>query len=199
METGGESSTESSSCSSSSSSSSSSDEECRPAPMKKLKKTPKKSPQKKLAKNAAKKGDCKSEKTILELAEEAMRIESEAVGKEMEENLVKFQQLLIKWKENDVEEENIQRFAARFLGQLKTLDILCAVDTAIFKKEIGVIRLLEMDITSMDSSMDRPRLNERSNQLLSMVVDTDRNQLDQTREGTAWTLNRDGSTMENAG
>ena len=91
---------------------------------------------------------------------------------------------------NDVEEGCIQRFAARMLDILKTMGILCAVDTAIFKKEIGYVRLLEADITSFGSQSEvgRALLKDRVNDLLSMVIDRRENTLDQTKEGTAWIL-----------
>ena len=106
--------------------------------------------------------------------------------------------LIKKWKEAGVEEENIQRFAARILGQLKHVDVLVGVDTAIFKKEIGYVRLLEVEISSMDSrrSSDRSKLKERTNELVSLVIDTDKVPLDQTREGTAWTLRTNMSTSD---
>ena len=143
-----------------------------------------------MAKKAAKKGDCKSEKTILELAEEAMKIESEKVGKEMEKELSRFRKLFAKWKENDVEEDNIQLFAAGILKELKELNILCSVDTAIFKNEIGRVRLLGMDIEPMDSQkgLNRVELKERADSLLGKVIDTENARLDQTREGTAWNV-----------
>ena len=183
---------------------SSSSEDCEPAPAKKAKKakvSPKKkmvkkatAPQKKLAKKAAKKGDRKSDKTIMELANEAMKIHSEKVGQEMEKQLSTLENLFAKWKEEDVDEGDLQRFAARILKALKTLDILCAVDTAIFKKEIGRIRLLEMEISSMDSEtgLNRQELKDASTRLLSMVVDTENGRLDQTREGTAWNVEKNG-------
>ena len=154
-----------------------------------------------MAKKAAKKGDCKSEKTILELAEEAMRIESEVVGDEMEKELIRIGHLLSKWKEYDVEEDNIQRFAAKFLNQLKKLDILCAVDTAIFKNEIGRVRLLAMDVSPMDSQkgLNRQELKDRSDSLLKLVIDTEEARLDQTREGTAWNVRDVTSIPNNAG
>ena len=191
-ESSAESSSDSSSGSSNSSTSSTSSDECRPSPAKKVKKTKvkKSAPHKKLAKKAAKKGDCKSEKTILELAEQAMRIESEAVGKEMEKELIRIGKLFAKWKENDVEEENIQLFAAKVLNELKKLDILCAVDTAIFKNEIGRVRLLGMEVEPMDSQkgFNRLELKNRAESLLEKVIDTENARLDQTKEGTAWNV-----------
>ena len=137
----------------------------------------------------------------MELAEEAMKLESEAVGEEMEKELKHFEKLLMKWKENDVEEDNIQLFAARFLNKLKELDILCAVDTAIFKNEIGRVRLLGMDIMPMDSQkgLNRQELKERSDSLVKMVIDTENARLNQTREGTAWNVQSSTSMPEYAG
>ena len=150
----------------------------------------KKSPSKKtLAKTAAKKGDDKSEKTIMELAEEAMRIESEAVGNEMEETVNLVENLFKKWMEMDVEEENIQRFAARILKSLQKFDIICSVDQAIFKREIGVVRLLEMELDDDVSAEDLQPVKERADKLLSLVVNPDdMERLDQTKQGTAWVV-----------
>ena len=148
----------------------------------------KKTPAKKiLAQKAAKKGDDMGEKTILQLAEEAMKIDSEAVGKEMEDTIELIGDLFKKWMEKDVEEENIQRFAARILKKLQTFDIMCAVDSAIFKKEIGVVRLLEMELDDNMSEEDLGLAKQRADRLLSLVVDPDdMAKLDQTRQGTAW-------------
>ena len=81
------------------------------------------------------------------------------------------------------------------------MNVLCAVDTAIFKQEIDRVRLLELDVFSAnsDSALDRPRLNARSNALLSLVIDTDRAALDQTREGTAWLVNQNITNSSNLG
>ena len=200
----GKSDSESSSDSTSTSSetsSSSSEAECQPAPAKKVKKSQKKkmAPQKKLAKKAAKKGDRKSEKSILELANEAMRIESEKVGQEMETELIRLDGLLEDWKNKDVEEENVQRFAAKFLNKLKKFDILCSVDTAIFKNEIGRVRLLDMDISPINSqaALNRQELKDRSDSLLKLVVDAQGNHLDQTREGTSWNVREFEQRSEN--
>ena len=135
----------------------------------------------------------------MELANEALKIDSEKVGQEMENQLSHLEDLFAKWKNQDVEEENLQRFAARILKALKTLDILCAVDTAIFKKEIGRIRLLEMEISSMDSEtgLNRQELKDAATRLLSLVVDTEDCRFDQTRQGTAW--NDKEVTKENVG
>ena len=137
----------------------------------------------------------------MELAEEAMRLESEAVGKEMEDELTRMDKLLVKWKENDVGEEDIQMFAARYLDKLKKMDILCAVDTAIFKNEIGRVRLLGMDISPMDSQtgLNRQELKDRSDSLLKLVIDTEKARLDQTREGTAWNVHEATSIQRNEG
>ena len=147
---------------------------------------------KKLAKKAAKKGDERSEKSIMELAKQAMRIESEAVGAEMETELVRIEELISKWMADDVEEENIQRFAARILNKLKEVDVLCAVDHAIFKREIGVVRLLEMDLNenASDTLLDMAVNKDRADKLLSLVVGQEEmNRLDQTKQGTAWVIN----------
>ena len=166
-----------------------------------MKKSGPRKPQKKLAKKAAKKGDRKSDKSAVEMANEALKIKSDAVGDEMEKMIVKVGNLMREWQSKGVEEENLQRFAARFLAQLKSANILCAVDTAIFKQEIGYVRLLEMELSSMnsDTELNRQGLKERANELVSMVIDTDKVPLDQTKEGTAWILKENMSTTEATG
>lgn len=201
--TDGESSTDSSSGGSSStitSASSSSEEECKPTPAKKARKAIKKrKPQKALAKKAAKRGDRKSEKSMQKHAEKAAVIDSEKFGDEMETELTRFGTVVEEWKKKGVEEENIQRFAARTLIQLQKLDVFCAVDTAIFKKEIDHVRLLELECgpINSDSGLSRSELKNRSNKLLSIVANTEN--LDQTKEGTAWTSKEVMSTTNHAG
>ena len=205
IDTEGESSTDSSSGGSSStitSASSSSEEECKPTPAKKAKKVVKKKarkPHKALAKKAAKRGDRKSDKSMQQQAEKAVVIDSEKLGDEMESELTRFGTVVEEWQRKGVEEENIQRFAARTLIQLQKLDVFCAVDTAIFKKEIGHVRLLELECgpVNSDSGLDRSKLKERANELLSIVANTEN--LDQTREGTAWTSKEAMSTSKYAG
>ena len=166
-----------------------------------MKKSQNRKPQKKLARKAAKKGAQCSDRSAIRRAEKALKIESEVVGTEMELLLTHAENEMKKWKSKGVEEENLQRFAARFLAGLKQMNILCAVDTAIFKQEIGHVRLLELEIDSMNSSsvLDRPRMRERANELVSMVIDTEKVPLDQTKEGTAWLLNQNMSTTKNQG
>ena len=84
-------------------------------------------PNKILAKQARKKGDKKSEKSLMEQKKEAEKITSEKVGSEMESELQRLEKKIKIWKEKGVEKENIQRFAGRVMKLIKELNIIVAL------------------------------------------------------------------------
>ena len=173
--------------SSDTSSSSSSDEEG-PAPAKKAKCL---KPNVELAKLAAKKGDEVTSKQAKKLKKRARRADSEKVPN-VEEELRRFEKLVEVWKKNEVEDHVIQRLVARMFRLLRKLNYIPCVDYALFKKEIGYLRLVEMDMAgTLDVSgpTNRDKIKATAGKLLEQVVDGElAERLQQTWEGNAWIL-----------
>ena len=148
-------------------------------------------PAKKLAKQAKKKGDRKSNRSIMEHIKEAQKVTSDAVGPEMEKELGRIEAKMLAWEKKDVEKESLQRFAARILAFIKEQGIVCSVDHAIFQQEIGRIHLLEMDmVNTLDRTNDKTSLEAargKANELLLKVFDSGANdRLERTLQGTTW-------------
>lgn len=162
-------------------------------------------PAKKLAKQARKKGDKKSSRSILKHVEEARKVDSEAIGDEMEKELSRMEKLMLEWEKKKVEPYALQRFAARILAFVKEQGIICAVDHAVFQQEIGRIHILEMDmVDTLDKTNDKTSLEaarERANQLLLTVFDSGANdRLERSLQGTTWFYGQNNSTtMSNQG
>ena len=162
-----------------------------PVPKKKAKKMKKNKPAKKLAKQAKKKGDRKSNRSIMEHIKEAQKVTSDAVGPEMEKELRRIESKMLAWEKKEVETEALQRFAARILAFIKEQGIICSVDHAIFQQEIGRIHLLEMDmVNTLNTTNDKTSLEgarNRANELLLKVFDSGANdRLERTLQGTTW-------------
>ena len=174
--------------SSSSSSSSASSDEAMPAPSKKAKCL---KPHQQLAKKAAKKGDDESPKKLKQLRKRARRADSDKVP-DFEEQLQKMEKLIDDWKKNEVEDHVVQRFVARMFRKLRTLNYIPCVDYALFKKEIGYFRLVEMDMAGtldMTGPTNREKIKATAGRLLDQVVDGElADRLQQTWEGNAWIL-----------
>ena len=191
------SSSDSSSDSSGSESTSSSDE-AGPAPAKKAK-CPK--PNVQLAKLAAKKGDKLSPAQIKTQKKEARKAESEKVP-DVEEELQKIEKLIETWKKNGVEDHVVQRFVARMFRKLRILNFIPSVDHALFKKEIGYFRLIEMDMAgSLDVSgpTNVDKIKKTAGKLMEQVVDGDlAERLQRTWEGNAWILRGESSNDLNS-
>ena len=118
------------------------------------------------------------------------------VGPQMEAELNKIENLLVAWKEKKVEDHALQRFVARILEKIKNLNIIGMVDHAIFKREMGSIHLLEMEIcdtTGNDTiNSERELGRAKANDLLSKIMDVSvMNRLNQTKAGTAWLVDPD--------
>ena len=158
----------------------------------KVKKSP--PPHKVLAKLAAKKGDNESTAQLKKNKKRAREIKSEKAP-DMEEMTKEFEKCLQVWKKKGVEDHAVVRMVGRVLAQLKNLGFMVSVDHAVFKKEIGVIRLMEMDIEgTLNSSgpTNREEIKRRAGDLFDQVVDGDcANRLQRTWEGNAWILRED--------
>lgn len=180
--------TSSSSSESSSDSTSSSSDEAGPAPAKKAK-CPK--PNVQLAKLAAKKGDDLSPSKAKAMKKKARKAESEKVP-DVEEELQKIEKLIKNWKKNGVEDHVVQRFVARIFRQLRILDFIPSVDHALFKKEIGYLRLVEMDMAGsleVSGPTNLEKIKKTAGKLINQVVDGDlAERLQRTWEGNAWIL-----------
>ena len=171
----------------SSSESSSSVDQFQPGPAKKAKVL---KPKKALAKLAKKKGDKKSEKSILKHVKEAEKVTSEKVGPEMEKELVRIEKNMTKWQKKGVEKEALQRFIGRIMRYSKQSDIFVSCDHAVFLNEMGLISLVEMDLTGTlneTGPVTPEQARVRSNRLLSLIIDQNvRERIQQTWDGMAW-------------
>ena len=161
-----------------------------PVPAKKVKGN-KKKPAKELAKLARKKNDKKSKRSILKHVKEAEKVTSDAVGSEMDEELVRIEGKIDDWMARNVEQHAMQRFAARFLKFIKKTGVVGAVDHAVFLHEIGRIHLLEMDMVgSLDKTNDKTNLEmarAKANELLHKVFDSGASdRLERSLQGTTW-------------
>ena len=178
----------SSSSDSSSNASSSSSDEAEPAPAKKAKCH---KPSVQLAQKAAKKGNNLSSAQAKAMKKQARKAESEKVP-DFEEELQRIEKLIETWKKNGVEDHVVQRFVARLFRKLRILDFIPSVDHALFKREIGYFRLVEMDVAgsleiSGPTNMDK--IKKTAGKLINQVVDGDlAERLHRTWEGNAWIL-----------
>ena len=147
-------------------------------------------PKKVLAKLARKKGDKKSERSILEHVKKAEEVVSEKVGMKMEKELQRIESRITEWVEKGVELEAVQRFVARIMKKVKDLNVYVACDHAIFVKEVGVVRLLEMDLVGTLNESGPVNFNKmqgRSNELFHLAIDTAGvKRLERSWNGTAW-------------
>ena len=146
-----------------------------------------------LAKKAAKKNDKKSKRSILEHVEIAQQVTSEKVGSEMEKELQRLEKKIAVWKEKDVEIHSVQRFVARIMKKVTSLNIVVGCDHAIFVQEMGLVRLLEMDLSgTMDrypEGVNLQVMRNRANELFHLTFDSNiDSRLEQTRNGTAWLM-----------
>ena len=144
-----------------------------------------------MARNARKKNDKKSKKSILKHVKEAEKVSSEAIGKEMDDELERIEKKMEVWQKKNVEPHSMQRFAARILKFIKRTGVITSVDHAIFQHEMGRIHLLEMDMVgSLDRSGDKTNLElarSKANELLHKVFDSGASdRLERSLEGTTW-------------
>ena len=166
----------------------------RQGPAKKAKGLPKKkkpvAPKKKLAKKAAKKGVEKSKNEILEHIQKAEKIDSKNVGEDMDKCVKAIEGAIEEWHIQGVEDFALQRFSARILRKLKDLNVLVAVDHAVFKKELDFIHPLEMNITKEDNvTLSRTVVLQRTENLLkSVMVPEEGNVMESTMQGMAWKI-----------
>ena len=139
---------------------------------------------------AKKKGDKKSEKSIIQHVEKAKKVTSAVVGSEIEKELVRIEKKMAIWKKKKVEPEAMQRFVGRIMFGAKSLNIIVSCDHAVYLKEMGLISLLELDLvgTLNDSGPVTPEVARmKSNRLLSLVLDSQcRDRIQQTWDGMAW-------------
>ena len=177
----------------SSTSTASSSDHLAPGPSKKMKMVKKEDdvkPSKMLAKNARKKNDKKCQRSILKHVEEARKVTSKKFGSQVEKELQRIEKLIETWKKGGLELDAIQRFVGRILKFVKDLDVIVACDHAVFRREMGLISLLEMDLVSTlnETGPITPEVARmKANKLLSLVLDSDcRNRIQQTWDGMAW-------------
>ena len=86
-----------------------------------------------------------SSKQAKKLKKRARRADSDKVPN-VEEELQRFEKLVEIWKKNEVEDHVVQRLVARMFRLLRKLNYIPSVDYALFKQEIGYLRLIEMDM-----------------------------------------------------
>ena len=120
-----------------------------------------------------------------------MALPETSVGTTLERELRRFDDLISECQMEGVEDHVIQRFAARLLQKLKRVNILVAVDHAIFKKENGFINVLEAEMAqdlNDSEGLSRKEVKRRMDHLLRTVVSRSLyEQLDDTMDGNAWT------------
>lgn len=149
-------------------------------------------PKKELAKLAKKKGDKNSEKSLMEKMKKAEKVTSAKVGPEMEKELKRLEKKMAEWKEKGVETEALQRFVGRVMKQAKGLNVIVACDHAVFRQEVGLITILEMDLVgTLDESgpIDLETAKSRANHLFSLIIDSDvSNRIERTWDGMAWRI-----------
>ena len=160
-------------------------------------------PKKALAKLARKKGDKKSERSILEHVKEAEKVVSEKVGNKIEKELVRIESRMTEWVEKGVELEAVQRFVGRIMKKTKELNIFVSCDHAVFTKEVGVVRLLEMDLVGTLNESGPVNFNKmqgRANELFHLAIDTaGAKRLERSWNGTAWCYEPPSRTIEDEG
>ena len=149
-------------------------------------------PKKVLAKQAKKKGDKKSEKSLMDQMKEAEKITSAKVGPEMETELQRLEKKIAAWSKKGVEKDALQRFAGRVMKLIKELGIIVACDHAVFQKEVGLISLLEMDLVATlneSGPIDLEQARARANALFSLIVDSSvAERIERTWDGMAWRI-----------
>ena len=121
----------------------------------------------------------------------AMDVASEVVGNTLKKELRRFEDFITDCQLEGVEEHVMQRFAAQILAKFRRVGLLVAVDHAIFKKENGLINVVEADLgndLNESANLSKSEINRRTDHLLRSVVDQSLyDQLENTMAGNAWT------------
>ena len=122
---------------------------------------------------------------------QAMKVSSEVVGNTLEKELKRFEDIMQECQLAGVEEDVIQRFAAQMLVKLRRLGLLVAVDHVIFKRENGLINVVEAELgqdLDQSESLSREEIQRRTDHMLRSVVDQSLyDRLENTMAGNAWT------------